>query len=118
MVGTKWSEKKEHFDWMQKCIACWKICEEFVAWSVENDQYTSTINACRDVTEMCSQCIKFEAQRSPFFNQLCEVCAEVCEKFIADVKKFKSENLLISETVKRCVIFVKACRKVAENTVG
>ena len=115
MSGTKWLQKQEHFDWMQKCLICWKKCEEFIEFSIQNGKYISSINECRDATEMCSHCIKFEAQRSPFFQDLCEVCAEVCEKFAARLVKLESEDVIISETFDSCKIFAEACREVAEK---
>ena len=115
MSATKWLQKQEHFEWMQKCLICWKWCEEFIEFSIQNGKYISSINACRDTTEMCSQCIKFEAQRSPFFQHLCEVCAETCDKFTAEIEKFTKEAAIISETHNSCRIFAKACREVAEK---
>ena len=115
MGDIKWLQKQEHFDWMQKCLACWKMCEEFISWSIQNGKYISSINVCRDTAEMCSQCIKFEAQRSPFFQQLCEVCAEICERCAADMENFKNENVIFSQTLSSCKIFAIACREVAEK---
>ena len=115
MSGTKWLQKQEHFDWMQKCLTSWKMSEEFIAWSIQNGKYVNLINFCRDVAEMCSQCIKFEAQRSPFLQQLCEVCAAICEKCADEMENYKSENGIISETLNSCKIFGKACREVAEK---
>lgn len=115
MSGTKWLQKQEHFDWMQKCLTCWKMSEEFIAWSIENGKYINSINACRDVAEMCSQCIKFEAQRSPFFQQLCNVCAEICERCALEIEKFESETEIFPLTLESCKVFAKACREVARN---
>ncbi len=115
MSGIKWLQKQEHFDWMQNCLTCWKMCEEFIAWSIENGENVNLINPCRDVAEMCSQCIKFEAQRSPFFQQLCEVCAEICENCAVEMEKYKDDNELLLETLNSCRIFAKACREVAEK---
>ena len=115
MSDTKWLQKQEHFDWMQKCLTCWKIVEEFIAWSIQNGKYVSSINPCRDTAEMCSQCIKFEAQRSPFFQQLCDVCAEICEKCAEEIEKYESENEIFSLTLNSCKVFAIACREVAEK---
>jgi len=115
MSGTKWLQKQEHFEWMQKCLACWQMCEEFMVWSIENGKNISSINACRDATEMCSQCIKFEAQRSPFFKQLCEVCAEICEKFADELGKSDTSTDLISHTIDACKTFAEACRQVSKK---
>jgi hypothetical protein len=115
MSGTKWLQQQEHFDWMQKCLTCWKMSEEFIAWSIENESYITSINACRDVSEICSQCIKFEAQRSPFFAQLCEVCAEICEKCASEIAKFQSNIEIFSATINSCKMFAESCRDVAEK---
>src|ERR1700710_864512 len=107
MSGVKWLQKQEHFEWMQKCLTCWKMSEEFISWSINNGKYISSINACRDVAEMCSQCIKFEAQRSPFFQQLCGVCADICEKCATEIGKFQNENEIFLETYNSCRSFAK-----------
>ncbi len=112
MSDSKWLQKQEHFDWMQKCLTCWKMCEEFIAWSIQNGKNVSSINTCRDVAEMCSQCIKFEAQRSPFFQQMCEVCAEICEHCADEMAKNKNENQIFSETLESCRVFANSCREV------
>jgi hypothetical protein len=113
MSGSQWLEKQEHFDWMQKCLTCWKMCEEFIAWCIENNKYVSILNTCRDASEMCSQCIKFEAQHSPFFQNLCEVCAEICELCVAEMDKFKDKNDILIQTNNSCSVFADACREVA-----
>ena len=91
------------------------MCEEFIAWSIQNGKYVSSINACRDAAEMCSQCIKFEAQRSPFFQQLCDVCAQICESRAVEIEKFKSENEIFFATMNSCRIFANTCWVVAEK---
>jgi hypothetical protein len=115
MSDTKWLQKQEHFDWMQKSLTCWMMCEKFIEWSIQNGKYLSSINSCRDVAEMCSQCIKFEAQRSPFFQQLCDVCAEICERCAAEIEKFNSKNEIFSETLNSCRTFAIACTEVSKK---
>jgi hypothetical protein len=115
MSDANWLQKQEHFDWMQKCLKCWKMCEKFISYNILTGEYLSPINACRDTVEMCSQCIKFEAQRSPFFQQLCEVSAEICENCAFEIEKSKSAKAIFIETRNSCRIFARACRKVAEK---
>ncbi|MGH2565551.1 MAG: hypothetical protein ACRDE5_13630, partial [Ginsengibacter sp.] len=105
-----------HFDWMQKCLICWKLCEEVISESIQNGKYLSLINVCRDTAEMCSQCIKFEAQSSPFFQHLCEVCAEICETCSKELGNHKNESDLISETIKACNELANACRGIIKET--
>ncbi len=118
MSGTKWLQKEEHFEWLQKCLACWKMSEEFIAWSIKNGKFVNSLNKFRDAAEMCGQCIKFEAQRSPFFQQLCQVCAEICETCVNDMEKYERDDKLISKTLDSCRTFANACRNVAKKPNG
>ena len=115
MSDIKWLQKQEHFDWMQKCLTCWKMCEELIAWSIQNGKHITTINICRDTAEMCSQCIKFEAQRSPFFQNLCEVCAEICLMCVNELSKHETENEIFTLTMDACNVFSSACIEVAQK---
>jgi hypothetical protein len=115
MSDINWLQKQEHFDWMQKCLTCWKLCEEFISWSIQNGKYINSINVCRDTSEMCSQCIKFEAQRSPFFKNLCEVCAEICQNCVNELRKFEDEAKIFSDTIMACEIFATSCFEVAQK---
>lgn len=115
MSDIKWLQKQEHFDWMQKCLTCWKMCEQFIAWSIQNGKYVSSINVCRDAAEMCSQCIKFEAQRSPFFIHLCEVCAEICKSCVNELTKYETENDIFPQTIAACNAFANSCIEVVQK---
>ena len=112
MSDMKWLQKQKHFEWMQKGLICWKMCEELISESIQNGKFIGAINSCRDTAEMCSQCIKFEAQRSPFFQHLCEVCAEICETCSGELYKYKNEDKLVSETIKACNEFAISCRDI------
>lgn len=114
MAENVWLKKREHhFDWMQKSLSCWRMCEELIAWAIQNQENLDLINVCRDVSEMCGQCIKFEAQRSPFFNQLCEVCADICDKCIIEIQNTKSDEPILLETSNICKILSEASREIA-----
>ena len=91
------------------------MCEEFIAWSIQNGKYVRSINVCRDAAEMCSQCIKFEAQSSPFFMHLCEVCAEICKSCVTELSKYKSENDIFPKTIESCNVFANSCLEVAQK---
>jgi xanthine dehydrogenase iron-sulfur cluster and FAD-binding subunit A len=49
------------------------------------------------------------------YKQLCQVCAETCEAFAVEIAKFETENAMISDTVKSCITFAQACRKVGKE---
>ena len=115
MGETKWLQKEAHFDWMQKCLSCWKMCEEFIAWSIENKKFVDSLNKFRDTSEMCSQCMKFEAEQSPFLQQLCEVCAQVCDACVTEMEQHENEELIIANTLDSCRDFANACKEIAEQ---
>jgi hypothetical protein len=115
MNKMKWLQTQEHFDWMQKCLNCWKVTEKFISHSIQEGKFLSSINACRDVTEMCSHCIKFEAQGSPFFKELCEVCADICESCASKLEDYNSKNDACLETIYACNTLAIACRTVPQK---
>lgn len=115
MSEMTWMHTKEHFDWLEKCLVCWKMNEEFISQSIQQGKNISSINACRDVAEMCSQCIKFEAQRSPFFQQLCEVCAKICESCSRTLEDCNNDSDICSETIQACNTLAIACREISQK---
>ena len=103
-------DKKKHFKWLETCLVCWEACEQCISESINTGKYLSCCNICRDCTEMCSMCIKFEAQRSGFFENLCQVCADICLATAKECEKFSEENIIF----KNCA---DACRNCAEHSL-
>ncbi|MDQ6844732.1 MAG: hypothetical protein M3Z92_10325 [Bacteroidota bacterium] len=115
MNNTNWLQKQEHFEWMQKCLNCWKATEEFISKSIQDGENLKLINTCRDVAEMCSQCIKFEAQRSPFFQQLCQVCADMCETCVRKLAECDPKSEICDYTIEACTTLAIASREVSQK---
>ena len=61
---------------------------------------------------MCSQCIKFEAQGSPFFEQLCGVCAKICETCALKIEKQSSQNEIAQQTLSSCKTLMLSCQEI------
>jgi hypothetical protein len=118
MNDIEWLRKQEHFEWLQKCLSCWKITEVFIFKNIQQGKFLDTIPICRDVSEMCNQCIKFEAQRSPFFQQLCQVCAEICESCTKKIEDCDIKNDICLETIAACKSLADACRAVQKTSAS
>lgn len=110
MTYFKILDKKKHFKWLEKCLLCWELCEQCISESINDSKNLSCCNISRDCAEICSLCIKFEAQRSSFFGNLCQVCADICEACAKECDKYSHE----SETYKNCA---EACRVCAEYSL-
>lgn len=115
MNELKYIRTKEHFDWLDKCLTCWRTCEDFIAYSIQHAKNFNAINICRDTAEMCSQCIKFEAQRSPFFGQLCEVCADICTSCSQEINKIEDDSPVFKKTASACDDLAEACMEISQN---
>ena len=116
MTGFKWLEKKRHFNWMQKCLYCWETCEKHITESIKDQKHLSTLHYARDCAEICSMCIKFEAQQSTFFEQLCQVCANICDACAAECEKSPHQTETLKECAEACKICAAACRETAANS--
>lgn len=115
MSQLKYIRTKQHFDWLDKCLNCWRLCEDFIAHSVEQGKNVKGINICRDTAEMCSQCIKFEAQRSPFFEQLCDVCADICTSCAAILNKCVDDDPFCKKAANACSDLAEKCLEISQN---
>lgn len=107
-------QKQQYFDWMQKGLNCWQKCEDLIYESLEHGKYLPAVNACRAVADMCSQCIKFQAQELPFFKQLCELCSQICEACLKKLGKYQNDNKLIVEVMYCCRVFSVACLEMSQ----
>jgi hypothetical protein len=117
MTSFKWIEKKRHFNWLQKCLYCWETCEKLITESIKDQKYISTLHVARDCAEICSMCIKFEAQRSTFFEQLCQVCANICDACAAECERHADQNdQTINECAEACRACAIACRETAADS--
>lgn len=117
MADFKWMEKKKHFEWMQKCLHCWEACEALITDSIKKEKYLTPLHIARDCAEICSMCIKFEAQRSTFFEQLCQVCSNICDACATECEKFSTESPFAKECAEACRACAIASREIA-NSLG
>ena len=107
-------DKKKHFKWLEKCLICWEACEQCIAESISTGKYLSCCAILRDCTEMCALCIRFEAQKSSFFENLCKVCADICEACAKECEKFSTEN----EMFKQCADACRTCAAYSLEAAG
>jgi hypothetical protein len=110
MTYFKSLDKKKHFKWLEKCLLCWEACEQCISESITSGKHLSICNICRDCAEICSLCIKFEAQKSGFFENLCQVCADICTACAKECEKYANESVA-------CAACAEACRVCAEYSL-
>ena len=116
MADFKLLKQKKHFEWMQKCLLCWELCENVTSESIQERKNMAVVHFARDCAEICSLCIKFEAQRSTFFEQLCQVCANICDACADECKKSPEQTEALKQCQEACIICADACRETAANS--
>src|SRR5688572_5118105 len=83
----------------QKLHICWQQCETLVLFCIGSEKYNSVINVCRDTTEICSLCMKFEKQSSGFLPVLSELCSKICYDCSSQLRKYQDTDSVFLETI-------------------
>lgn len=116
MGDFKLMKKKKHFEWLQKCLVCWEASENLISECIKEQKNINILNIARDCAEICSLCIKFEAQRSGFFEQLCQVGANICDACADECERSADRTKAVEKCAEVCRICSEACRATAADS--
>jgi Domain of Unknown Function (DUF326) len=88
------------------CLACVVTCESCVTDCLKTGNQQCVL-LCRDCADICALCARFEARDSPYYKELCDLCAKVCRACAEECTKHAAHH----ECCKECAA---ACRKCAD----
>lgn len=91
------------------CISCMKACEQCFTACLEEPDVQSRVHCIsmlRDCADICSLASQFMSRGSMSANQICSLCASICESCAEHCNKFQDEH---------CKICADMCRKCAEE---
>jgi hypothetical protein len=94
---------------LEACIRCAQACENCADRCLSEPHVghmVECIRLDRDCAEICWLAAGFMSRHSHFANDLCRVCAEICEACAAECKKHETDHC------QRCA---EACRTCAEE---
>lgn len=96
------------------CLRCAQECEHcLTACLDERDvaKLAECIRLDRDCAEICWSAAAYISRRSQFMQQICAVCAEICDASGAECRKFEMEHCQrCADECQRCA---EECRQVA-----
>ncbi|MGN6546412.1 MAG: four-helix bundle copper-binding protein [Aureliella sp.] len=102
---------------IQACIECAQACEHCAtACLSERDvaKMAPCIRLDRDCAGMCWQAAAFMSRDSQFAQELCRVCADVCEACGAECRKHKMDHCQrCADACERCA---EECRRMSHAT--
>jgi hypothetical protein len=103
---------------IEACIECAQACEHCAtACLAERDvkMMVECIRLDRDCAEMCFGAAAFMSRDSRFAQQLCAVCAEVCDACGAECRKHKMDHC--QECADACEGCAEECRHMSGANV-
>jgi len=93
---------------MEACQACAVACDTCIAGCL-HEQDVKMMAACikldLDCSKICTLAVGFMATNSPYAQQVCELCAIICEACAAECAKHHNDH---------CQACAAACKKCAE----
>lgn len=100
---------QEHRSCIDACVRCAQECEHCANACLgepEVEKMTECVRLDRDCAELCWTAAGYMSRGSQFLNELCEVCADVCDSCAAECHKHEQEHC------QRCA---DACRQSADE---
>src|SRR5437870_5653526 len=103
------NEQQEHVACIDACIACARACEacgDACLTELDAAQRVRCIRLNRDCAIVCWTAAELMSRESPFVEELCRVCAEICTACGDECARFPELHC------QRCT---EACRLCAEE---
>ncbi|MGZ5279384.1 MAG: four-helix bundle copper-binding protein [Pseudobdellovibrionaceae bacterium] len=100
---------------IDNCIKCFQICEQTIIHCLTMGgkhvevEHMKSLQAC---AEICETSAKFMMLESPFHNQTCGVCAEVCKSCADSCEKLGGTEM--QECADMCRQCAESCEAMAK----
>lgn len=98
------------------CLACLTTCEICLTDCVKvvNQEI---ILLCRDCSDICALCARFEARESDFRNHMHALCAKICKACAIECNKHCAHHLSCKECADACLKCAEICDEMAMEKV-
>ncbi|MBI4398080.1 MAG: four-helix bundle copper-binding protein [Candidatus Omnitrophica bacterium] len=99
------------------CFEAHKACKETMLHCLDKGgkhaeaQHIHTLMECM---EICYATASFLTIASPYFSQLCAICAEICEKCARDCARMR-EDLAMQSCASTCMQCADTCREMVRR---
>ena len=104
----------EHHSCIEACVNCAQACEHCATVCL-NEMDVKKMSKCieldRDCAEVCWAAAGYMSRGSQFVDQLCRICAEICDACGAECEKHDMDHCRdCTEASRQCA---EECRKMA-----
>jgi hypothetical protein len=98
----------------QACMACSLTCTTCAAACLDEnaiEMMRACIQRCLECAEVCHLCAQAEQRKSPFMQEICDLCAQVCDSCAEECSQHKAEHC--QQCAEACRQCANECRKMA-----
>lgn len=108
----------EYHSCIDACVNCSQECEH-CANACLGERDVKTMAECirldKDCAEICWSAAGYMSRDSQFSQQVCTICAEICDACAAECRKHKAEHC--QRCAEACESCAEECRRMAGATV-
>lgn len=106
--------RREHQSCIEACIQCAQACEHCADACLSEKDVTMMANCIRldrDCAELCLGVVALMSRCSQFAQQLCTVCAEICEACGVECRRHKMDHC--QKCADACETCSEECRRMS-----
>lgn len=112
-------------DEMKKCIQlcrdCHAMCTQTIAHCLKlGGRHASPehIRLIVDCAQMCATSADYMLRESPFHDQICRLCAELCKECGKDCQQVAGDDQMVKECIEMCRKCAGSCERMASKVAA
>lgn len=108
---------RENQSCIEACVRCAQACEHCANACLDEhdvEKMADCIRSDRDCAAICWLAAGYMSRGSQFIEDVCRLCAEICETCAAECRKHEHEHC--QECADACERCAEECRKMVEVT--
>jgi hypothetical protein len=109
-------------DEMQKCIQlcrdCHAMCTQIIAHCLKlggRHAAPDHIRLFQDCAQMCATAADYMVRESPFHNQVCQLCSDLCKQCGKDCEQVAGDDQVLKQCIAMCRKCAGSCERMSSK---
>ena len=109
-------------DEMQKCIQlcrdCHAMCIQTIAHCLKlggRHAAPDHIRLFEDCAQMCATAADYMVRESPFHNQVCRLCSDLCKQCAKDCEQIAGDDQMVKQCIDMCRKCAGSCERMSSK---
>jgi hypothetical protein len=106
---------------IQLCRDCNTMCTQTIAHCLKlggRHAAPDHIRLLADCAQLCAVSADYMVRESPFHNQVCRLCSELCKQCAKDCEHVAGDDQMIKQCIEMCRKCAGSCERMASKTAA